>query len=139
MSNLRINHLAVWVCIVVMHVFGFLWYGPLFGDQWLALVEMDQASMEEASADSGIWIMNSVAIIASAYVLAWLLVKLGATGVRAAAVGFIVAFVIHHLNTMNANMFAGAPYGLAWITGGYVVASLTIAGLILGSWVKRDS
>lgn len=139
MNNLRINHLAVWVCIVVMHAFGFLWYGPLFGDQWLALVGMDQASMQEESGDMGVWIMNSVAIIASAYVLAWLLVKLGATGIRAAGIAFIVAFVIHHLNTMNANMFADVPYGLAWITGGYVVASLTIAGFILGSWVKRSS
>jgi len=39
---------------------------------------------------------------------------------------------------MNSNMFAGEPYGLAWITGGYVVVSLTIAGFILGSWVKKS-
>lgn len=137
MNNLKINHLAVWVSIVVMHAIGFLWYGPLFGEQWLALVGMDQASMQEDSGDVGIWIMNSVAIIASVYLLAWLLAKLGVTGIRAAATAFLVAFVIHHLNTMNSNMFAGVPYGLAWITGGYVVASHTIAGFILGSWVKK--
>jgi hypothetical protein len=139
MNHLRINHAAVWTCIVVMHAFGFLWYGPLFGEQWLELVGMDQTTMQEESADIGIWIMNSVAIIASVYVLAWLLAKLGATGLRAAGTAFIVAFVIHHLNVMNTNMFAGVPYGLAWITGGYVVASLTISGFILGSWVKRSS
>lgn len=78
------------------------------------------------------------AIIASVYFLAWLLARLGATGIHAAGIGFLAAFTIHHLHTMNSNMFAGEPYGLAWITGGYVVVSLTIAGFILGSWVKKS-
>ncbi|HEX7014164.1 MAG TPA: DUF1761 domain-containing protein [Cyclobacteriaceae bacterium] len=138
MNNLKINHVAVWVSIVVMHLVGFVWYGLLFGEQWAAFVGIDPASMESGSDEVSIWIMNSVAIIASVYVMAWLLARLGTTGIRAAATGFVVAFGIHHLHTMNSNMFAGAPYGLAWITGGYVVVSLTIAGLILGSWVKKS-
>jgi hypothetical protein len=137
MNNLRINHLAVWVSIVLMHALGFLWYGVLFAEQWMAMVGMDEATMQEDSGSMSVWIMNSVAIIASAYFLAWLLAKLGVTGIRAAGTGFIVAFVVHHLNLMNTNMFAGEPYGLAWITGGYVIASFTIAGFIIGSWVKK--
>ena len=139
MNNLKINHLAVWVCIILMHVLGFLWYGPLFGEKWMALVGIDQASMEEDSMSAGIWILNAVSIIAPIYLLSWLFVQLNITsGIRGAIVAFLITFCFHHLGVMNANMFAGEPYGLAWITGGYSLAGFTISGFILGSWVKRN-
>jgi len=137
MNNIKINHLAVWACIIGMHVFGFLWYGPLFGDKWLALVGMDQETMQASSQGAGIWIMNSVAIIAAIYALAWVLQLIGVmSGIRGAGVAFVVVFCIHHLPVMNANMFAQDPYGLAWITGGYSLVWMTISGFILGAWVK---
>ena len=137
MNNLKINHLAVWVCIIGMHVFGFVWYGPLFGDQWLALVGMDQAAMQEESGNISIWVLNSLAIIASIYALAWVLKSMGvSTGIKGAATAFVIVFCIHHLPVMNANMFALEPYGLAWITGGYSLVWLTISGFILGAWKK---
>jgi hypothetical protein len=34
-------------------------------------------------------------------------------------------------------MFAGEPYWLAWITGGYSLTWLTGSGYILGAWTKR--
>jgi hypothetical protein len=138
MNKLKINHLAVWVCIILMHVFGFLWYGPLFGEKWMALVGIDQSTMQEDSMNAGLWILNSVSIIASIYMLAWLLAALSITsGVQGALLAFLVTFCLHHLPLMNANMFAGEPYGLAWITGGYSLTWLTISGFILGAWVKR--
>jgi hypothetical protein len=139
MTELRINHIAVWVCIILMHVFGFLWYGPLFGEQWMALVELDLESMQSESMNPAIWILNSIAIIAPIYMLAWLLTKLNITsGVQGAVVAFLITFSFHHLPLMNANMFAGEPYGLAWITGGYSLTWLTISGFILGSWTKPN-
>ena len=137
MNNLKINHLAVWTCIILMHAFGFLWYGPLFGEKWMALVQLDMETMQSDSANAGLWILNSVAIIASIYMLAWLLMKMNVTrGVQGALIGFLAVFCFHHLPVMNANMFAGEPYGLAWITGGYSLTWLTISGFILGSWTK---
>ena len=140
MNNLRINQLAVWICIIGMHAFGFIWYGPLFGETWMTFVQMDQATMQEESMQAGVWIMNSVAIIASIYALAWLLALLNITsGIRGAGIAFIIVFCFHHLPVMNANMFAREPYGLAWITGGYSLVWLTITGFVLGSWVKQKS
>jgi hypothetical protein len=138
MNNIKINHLAVWVCIILMHAFGFLWYGPLFGERWMDMVQIDQETMQSDSMDAGIWILNSVAIIASMYAIAWVLSALNVTsGVRGAVIAFVLTFCLHHLPTMNANMFAGQPYGLAWITGGYSLAWLTVSGFILGSWRKK--
>jgi hypothetical protein len=139
MKNLEINHLAVWICIILMHAFGFLWYGPLFGEKWMAFVGFDQETMQQESMNAGVWIMNTVAIIAPIYLLAWLLTQMNITsGLRGALMAFLITFCFHHLPLMNANMFAGEPYGLAWITGGYSLAWLTVAGFILGSWVKRS-
>jgi len=140
MSNIKINHLAVWICIVLTHVLGFLWYGPLFGEKWMALVQMDQVTMEQESMSAGPWVMNSVSIIAPIYLLAWLFTRMDVTsGIQGAAFAFLIGFCFHHLSVMNANMFAREPYGLAWITGGYNLTWLTISGFILGSWVKRNT
>jgi len=138
MSTLRINHLAVWLCIILMHVFGFLWYGPLFGEKWMAFVNIDQESMQNDSMNPMIWVLNSIAIIAPMYALAWLLARMDIrSGVMGAVIAFVVVFCFHHLPLMNANMFAGVPNGLAWITGGYSLTWLTISGFILGTWTKQ--
>src|SRR5689334_12433460 len=120
MNTPRINHLAVWLCIILMHAYGFLWYGPLFGEKWMAFVEIDQATMQTDSMNPMIWVLNSVAIVASVYALAWILARMDIrSGVMGAVIAFVVVFCFHHLPLMNANMFAGEPNGLAWITGGY--------------------
>jgi hypothetical protein len=96
--------------------------------------------MEEESASAGIWILNAVSIIAPIYLMAWLFIRMNVTtGVYGAVIAFLITFCFHHLGVMNANMFAGQPYGLAWITGGYSIAGLTLSGFILGSWIKREA
>jgi hypothetical protein len=139
MNNLKINHLAVFVCLILMHALGFLWYGILFGEQWMEMVEMDPARMEGGEADAGIWVTNFIAILAPLYFLAWLFTKLDVTsGGRGAAIAFLITFCFHHLSLMSGNMFAGEHYGLAWITGGYSLVALTISGFILGAWTKKN-
>ncbi|HYG18452.1 MAG TPA: DUF1761 domain-containing protein [Ohtaekwangia sp.] len=138
--TLKINHPAVWTCIVLMHVFGFLWYGPLWGEKWMALVQRDPAEIESQSMSAGIWILNSVSIITPIYLLAWLFTRINiVSGVQGAIVAFLIVFSVHHLPLMNSGMFAGDPYGLAWINGGYYLAWLTVTGFILGAWRKFAS
>lgn len=138
MNTLKINHLAVFVCLILMHALGFLWYGPLFGEKWMAMVELDQATMESDSMEAGLWITNFIASLAPLYLLAWLFTKLNVTsGVRGAIVAFLITFCFHHLPLMSGNMFAGEHYGLAWITGGFGIVGLTLSGFILGAWTKR--
>lgn len=96
--------------------------------------------MEHGSMNAGIWILNSVAIIAPIYLLARLFTKMSVTsGLQGALIAFLIVFCFHHLPLMNANMFAGEPYGLAWITGGYSLTWLTVSGFILGAWKKVKS
>ena len=61
MKELKINHAAVWVAIVVMSVIGFFWYDALFGDKWMAMVGLDLATIEANPPGIGIWITNILA------------------------------------------------------------------------------
>ena len=139
MEKLKINHAAVWVAIVLLHVLGFLWYGVLFQDQWMNLVGLDLATIEANPAGAGVWLTNTVATVVPVYVLAWLFTKLNVnTALQGAGIGLLIGFAFVHLSTMTNDMFAQNPYGLSWITGGFSMVSLAIAGLILGAWRKYE-
>ena len=137
MNNFKINHLAVIVCIVLLHALGFLWYGALFGEKWMSLIGIDMATAGANPPSPLVWVLNFIAVVAPLYLLAWLFTKLNITsGVQGAIIGFLISFCFHHLWEMNNNMFAGAPYGLAWITGGYSLVAFALSGFILGAWTK---
>lgn len=75
---------------------------------------------------------NPVASLAAVYLLAWLFTQLNVTsGPRGGVLAFLITFCIFHLSEMRDNMFAGFPYGLAWITGGFNVVGNTLSGFIL--------
>lgn len=137
MKELKINHLAVWVSIVLQFVLGFLWYGPLFGEPWMKMVGLDMDTIMANPAGAGPWITNIISAVVSVYVLAWLFTKLNTdTWVKGLWIGFLVGFSFVLLSTMTSNMFAKAPYGLAWITGGFTTVGLMVAGVVLGAWKK---
>jgi hypothetical protein len=138
-THIKINHLAVWTAFVVLTALGFIWYGPLFGDPWMAMVGLDMATVEANPPGAGIWISNIVATIVPLYTLAWLFVRLEIdSGVRGAGHGLLIAFSFVYLSVLTGNLFAQRPYALTWITGGYSMAALTIAGFILGAWTKKN-
>ena len=140
MNHLKINHLAVFVCVILLHVIGFLWYGPLFGRTWMNMVGLNPESTQSGAGEAGLWITNFIATLAPVYLLAWLFTKLDVTsGLRGAALAFVITFCMHHLPVMSGNMFAGEHYALAWITGGFSLIGMSISGFILGAWTKRDA
>ena len=135
--ELKINHLAVIVAVIMQFVLGFLWYGPLFGDIWMEMVGLDMTTIEADPPGAGEWITNLVSAFASMYVLAWLFVKLKVnTLVRGLLYGLLIGFSFVLLSTMTSGMFAKDPYVLAWITGGFTTAGLALGGAILGAWPK---
>jgi len=138
MENLKINHLAVWVAIVLLHVLGFLWFSVLFKEQWMSMVGIDLATATPPGA--GVWITNSVATIIPVYVLAWMFTKFDVnSALQGAGLGLLIGFSFVHLSIMTGDMFAGNPYALSWINGGFSMVSLAVAGLILGSWRKYEA
>lgn len=137
-TSLKINHFAVWACVVLSFIIGFIWYGSLFGDAWMGMIGLDRATIEANPPGIGVWITNLISSLIPIYVLAWLFTKLDVrSGIRGAALGFLIAFSFNFLSRMTSDMFAQAPYALSWITGGYDMVLLTISGFILGTWIKK--
>ena len=137
-NTLRINHLAILVCFLLLTGLGFLWYGPLFGDPWMKMVGLDQATVEANPPGVGIWISNFIATVIPLYALAWIFLQMGVeSGLKGAGIGLLIGFSFVHLSKMTGDLFAGNPYALSWITGGYDMVALSLSGFILGAWVKR--
>ena len=61
-TSLKINHLAVWACVVLSFVIGFIWYDSLFGDTWMAMVGLDRATVEANPPGAGVWITNIISL-----------------------------------------------------------------------------
>lgn len=137
MKELKINHLAVLVAVVLQFVLGFLWYGPLFGEAWMGMVGLDTATIEADPAGAEEWISNIISAVVSMYVLAWLYTKIPVTSLlQGLLIGLLLGFAFVVLSNMVSGMFAKNPYGLAWITGGFTMVGLGIGGAVIGAWKK---
>jgi hypothetical protein len=137
MKELKINHLAVLVAVILQFVLGFLWYGPLFGEPWMGMVGLDMATIEANPPGAGEWITNIVSAVVSMYVLAWLFTKIPVFSLlQGLFLGLLIGFSFVLLSIMTSGMFAKDPYGLAWITGGFTTVGLGIGGAVLGAWKK---
>src|SRR5437867_8182156 len=80
MSN-RINHVAVWILVIVHQLVGWGWYA-IFGNIWLNLHAKTMTDIERTHD----WIAYVTAIIASIFVnyaLAWLISRLNAVSAMA--------------------------------------------------------
>jgi hypothetical protein len=140
MNELRLNHLAVLVAVILQFVIGFVWYGPLFGEPWMEMVGLDMATIDADPPGAGEWITNLVASVAGIYLLAWIFVRMNInTLAKGLGLGFLIGFVFVLLSEMTTGMFSKYPYGLAWITGGFTTVGLAIGGAVLGAWTKSKS
>lgn len=138
MKQLKINHLAVWVNVVMLHGLGYLWYSPfLYGKQWQQMVDLSDQQAEANMGNIGMWITNFVSTAITVYAISWLFTKLNVdTAVKGLLLGLLIAFAFNFMPSMSGNMFAMKHYGLSWITGGFAMVGWSISGLILGAWKK---
>ena len=95
MSNLKINHLAILVCTILFFALGFMWYGALFRERWMAMVNIDIEAAQANPPGAGVWITNIISCLAPLYLLAWLFTKLDVTsGVRGGSTWFLNHFLL---------------------------------------------
>ncbi|MEL7339782.1 MAG: DUF1761 domain-containing protein [Bacteroidota bacterium] len=137
MKTLTINHLAVVAGVVVLGGFGALWYGPLFGDPWMEMVNLTMADIEANPPGAGVWVANFLSSVAMLYALAWTFTKIPVeSAVRGALLGAMFGFAFAIMPRMVSGFFAQEPYALTWLNGGYNTLCMTLGGAILGGWRK---
>jgi hypothetical protein len=136
-----INMVAVLVAAASSIVLGFLWYGPLFGKPWMAMMGFTKDSMEKAKAKGMTtnYLVMTLGSFLMAYVLAHSLefasvytktygVSAGLMAAFWSWLGFVAPVQV------GDQLWGGKPWKLFLITGGYYLVSLCIMGVILASW-----
>lgn len=139
--DVPINYLAVLVGALSNMVIGSLWFGALFGKQWIKLMGWTKQDMEAATA-KGMGKSYALAALGSllmSYVLAHSLVfasdymgvstlSAGLTSAFWMWLGFIVPV------TMSDVIWGNKSWKLWYLNVSYYLVSLLVMGAILGSW-----
>lgn len=134
-----LNWLAVILAALSNMVLGFLWYGPLFGKQWMHLMGFTRESMSDAKKKGmgqsyalmtlGAFLMAYVFAHSYTFAATYLNLHGVGSGLQGAFynwLGFIAPV------TISAVIWDGKPWKLWCINAGYYLAALMIMGVIIG-------
>ena len=133
-----VNYLAVLVSAVVSMVIGSIWYGPIFGKQFMRAMGMDQWTPEkQAEMKKKMWMSYVGQFIASFvmfYILGGLVVGFGHTTVHGGLLTAFIVWVGFVLPLKVGDLLWGGKASLFWLTSGNMLLTLLAAGAILGGW-----
>jgi len=136
MKHQRINHLAVWLCVIMFQALSILWYSPvLFADKWMGYLGK---TFNDFKGESFTGLVFSVAgAIAFSYFLAWLFIRLRIdNGVKGLFIAIAVALCCFVFTTFTQDSFSLRSPGLSLINTGIILCNYCMAGVLLGSWKK---
>ena len=134
----EVNLFAVLVAGIVPMVIGALWYGPLFGKRWLAMMEMTAEEVQEGFNPVKTYGVSFVLALVTAYVIAQLVAELGPEGGGSAMVGVhvalmaLIAFVLPV--TQQSVTFEKRKAGLAWLNVAYNGVALLGQAVVIAVW-----
>jgi hypothetical protein len=138
--EIAINYWAVLVAGVVVFVLGGLWYGPLFGKQWMRMMGYTAENMKGMKL-SGTVAMSVMAVLTliMMYVLAHGIAfgniatgMSGATGGMVGAFWYWLGFVVPL--TASSFLWENKGWKLWAFNAAYYLVALLIAGAIIGGW-----
>ena len=134
-----VNYLAVLVAAISQMIIGAIWYGPLFGKQWMSLskIKMDKKSMQKMKEKAKhSYVVMFIGSIITAMVFSYIIDYAEATTVIDGMIGGIwiwLGFVVPLL--AGSVIWENKPKGLYYLNIGYYLISLMIMGAILAVWV----
>jgi hypothetical protein len=129
-----VNWIAVVVAVVLMQALGFLWYGPLLGEAWLAAMPAPPAD-DNMTTTMVLGVLNTVIVAVG---LAWLFARLGVTGLMPALATAFLVWLFFSFTTMAIDyLYLGHNARLVAINMGYQLVSYLVAGAVLGLMRRR--
>lgn len=127
-----LNWWAILVATLAGFALGGLWYGPLFGNAWLAAMGKAAEDLEPSPTP---FIVSAVTALITAIVLAALMVGLGISGwLGGLTLGLITGIGFIATAMASDTAFCGWGVNLFLIQAGYRVTYSIIMGAILGGW-----
>lgn len=135
----NINYIAVIVSALSGFALGAVWYGPLFGKQWMKAVGLTEEEIKQTNFVKVYGITFVLSVIA-AYVLVHVLNAFAialpeVTGVQAGLQGGFWTWLGFVLTVkVTDGLFSRTPQRLVWIDAGYRLVWLVVMGIILAVW-----
>ena len=137
--NTKINHLAVWILVVLHQLIGFGWY-TLFGNVWLNYHAKTMTDIEQTH-DVLPYVVAIVASIFVNYALAWLISRLdmqnARCGLSLALICWFCFLFVEYATVASFSAFGTNPWPLILIDMGRAFVAFALSGLVLGAWQKR--
>lgn len=142
--EIPINYVAVVVAAVANMMLGFIWYGPLFGKQWVSLMGWSEAELkagQEQMQKEGwkTYVPQFIGSLIMSYILAHYFIFASTyTNTFGVLGGFMVGFwswlgfVAPVM--LGSVLWDGKPWKLFPLQSGYYLVGLLIMGAIIGSW-----
>jgi hypothetical protein len=136
-----VNYWAILVAGVLSIGIGGLWYGPLFGKQWMSLVGITPESMKSMKmtpfqAMFGGLIVGLLTAFVLAHHMAFAGAYLGISGYELALMSafwvWLGFFVPVNIGVV---LWEGKSWKLFLITTSYFLVNLTVASLVLAYWI----
>lgn len=134
--DFSINYFAVVAGAVSAMLLGYLWYGPLFGKKWMALMGISKESMSSmgASAKRG-YILQMVGALVLSYVLAHFVEIAGVSSIADGVTLGLWAWLGFMAPVMVGSVaWEGKPWMLFVINAGYQLINVLIIVSILTLW-----
>jgi hypothetical protein len=138
-----VNYWAVVASAVVMMILGALWYGPIFGKEWMRLMGMKGPDKMDDKTKKAM--MRSYGLMAlGAFVMSFVLAHaviyaesyLGTFGVWGGLqVGFWNWLGFVTPVTLGTVLWEGKPWKLWLINVGYYFVGLLVIGVLLSIWL----
>lgn len=140
--TISINYMAVAAAVAASFVFGFLWYGPLFGKTWAGLmgIKMDK----ECKPAAWVFVVAIIGTFLTVYVMnystkVWMASSWGLSPDKPAYMygffsgfftwlGFYVPMLLGHVT------WEGKPWKLFGLNAVYYFLNLQIIAMILAYW-----
>jgi hypothetical protein len=140
--NRRINHLAVWILVVVHQLIGGLWYGLLFNNLWLNLHAKTMTDIDNPHEITP-YVIAIGASIAVNYALAWMIARFEAPsalcGLKIALLCWFAFLFVEHATIAAFSAFGTNPWPLVFLDMGRPFIAFAISGLVLGAWPKTEA
>lgn len=130
-----INVWAVLVAALSAFIVGWLWYGPLFGKQWMKLNGFTEEMLREGGGMSMplIMIINYIATALAAFAIA-MFIGSEADMHFGIFAGFMIALFWIGTSRLNDVLYERKPFKLYLINVGYYLVIYIIMGAVLGAW-----
>ncbi len=134
----KINHIAVWVLVVVYFLIGWGWYA-IWGDTWLNLHAKTATDIERTH-NVGAYVFALGASIVVNYALAWLIGRFNAAnavaGLKIALICWFAFVFVEYSTICVFSAFETNPWPLICIDMGRPLIGFAISGTVLGAWRK---